>query len=203
MIQYIKKYLRDETKYHIKLIRLDPTITTYMDIVSIVDEFRDKDYEVHGVFIDYLSQISTEGCVKTGPSGVEYKDLFKRMRTEMSKRKILLVTPHQISTEAKRLIKNGIPDIEFVKQLPGKGYYAHSGQLDQEIDLEIFLHKAYRNRKPVLTIQRGKHRIPTNIEDEDKFMMLQFPKGGAPIPEDSEDHQACIKDDLENDEFGW
>jgi len=206
MVDYLRKYLKEDIKYNIKVIRMDPSQTTYKKIVKIIDEYGKKGFEIHAVFADYLSQISTEGCTKNGPAGVEYKDLYKRMRNEMSRRNILFVTPHQLSTEAKRLIRNGIPAIEFVKHLPGKGYYAHSGQLDQEVDLEIFLAKAYKNRKPYLTVQRGKHRIPTVIDEEKLYTMLEFPKG-APIPEDRKDEDGncitnCVNENVDED-FGF
>ena len=206
MVKYIKENFLNETKYSLKIIRMNPVTTKYTDILDVIKMYEDQNYEIHAIFIDYLSQISTIGLDKSGPSGVEFKNLFKVIRNELVKKKILVVTPHQISTEAKRLIKNGIPDIEFVKHLKGKGYYAHSGQLDQEIDLELFVHKAYLNRKPVLTVQRGKHRIPTQVEDEnDLYTILQFPRK-APIVEDHvEDGKivtACIKNLIDNeDEF--
>jgi len=201
MKNVLKKYMKEESNFDLKILRMDPSKTTYMKMVDIIDKYNKNGYEVQAVFADYLSQISTEGCVQKGPAGTEYKDLFKRMRNEMTKRKILFVTPHQISTEAKRLIKNGIPAIEFVKHLPGKGYYAHSSQLDQEVDLEIFLHKATVNRKPVLTVQRGKHRIPTIVDEDKLFTMLQFPKK-APIPEDCEHFKPCQNTNLDED-FGF
>jgi len=197
MLRYLKEILPNELKYEIKIIRMDPTKVTFNKIKNQVNKLEKEGYEIHALFIDYLSQIDVSDIKGSGPNGTEYKNLFKAVRNEFSPRNILVVTPHQISTEAKRLIKNGVPDLEFVKYLPNKGYYAHSGQLDQEIDLELFVHKAHINRKPVLTIQRGKHRIPTQVEEEKKYIVLEFPRK-APIIEDTENKSYCK--DLGNDD---
>ena len=208
MISYLKKYMREESKYNIKIIRMDPNKTNYEKVYQVVEDLEKNGYEIHAVFADYLSQISTEGCDRSGPMGNEYKDLFKKIRTFMTKKKILFVTPHQLNPDAKRLIRNGVPNQEFVKYLPNKGYYDHSSKLDQEIDLELFCHIAYINRKPYLTIQRGKHRIPTTISNEEKFIMLKYPKK-APIPEDKVDEKGnviethCVNENTENEDFGF
>jgi hypothetical protein len=55
--------------------------------------------------------------------------------------------------------------------------------LDQEVDLEIYIHLVKHNRETYLTVQRGKHRLPTVINDDLKYFILKFPKG-MPIPED-------------------
>ncbi len=200
MLKYLKEVLPSELKYEIKIVRMDPTKVTFTKIKNYIEKLEKEGYEIHALFIDYLSQIDVSDIKGTGPNGTEYKNLFKAVRNEFSPKNILVVTPHQISTEAKRLIKNGIPDLEFVKYLPNKGYYAHSGQLDQEIDLELFVHKAYINRKPVLTIQRGKHRIPTQIEEDKKYIILEFPKK-APIVEDTEEKTYCKDLGSDDEEF--
>lgn len=97
------------------------------------------------------------------------------------KRKITFITPHQLSTEAKQLVRDG--SANFVKQINEKGYYSGSKQLDQEVDLELYLHLVIDNKESYLTVQRGKHRTPTIIPEDHKFFVLKFPKRG-PIKED-------------------
>ena len=127
--------------------------------------------------------IPTTGCIKDGPMGTDLRDLFRRVRNYMSSKHILTITPHQLSSDSKRLIRNGVPDVEFVKEINGKGYYSSSTQLDQEIDLELYVHIATLNRKKYLTVQRGKHRLPTTISEDEMFFLLPFPKKG-PIKHD-------------------
>ena len=99
------------------------------------------------------------------------------------KRGTLLISPWQLSTEAKQLIRNGVSDVNFVKEIAGKGYTELSKQIDQVVDLELYIHIANINRKPFLTVQRGKHRSPTIIDPDKMYFMLPFPHK-APILED-------------------
>jgi len=202
MEEYIRKYLLEGSEYSIKLIRQDPTMTRFHNLKKLIESYDDSEYDLQILITDYLSQINLSDLKGKGPSGVEIKELFKLVRNETSKRDILFITPHQISTEAKRLLRNGIPDLEFVKKLYGKGFYAGSAQLDQEVDLEIFLHKASLNRKPVLTYQRGKHRIDSIVDEKDMYGMLEFPRK-APIPEDHDEYTPCLKGIEEDTEFGF
>lgn len=94
-----------------------------------------------------------------------------------TKRKITFITPHQLSTEAKRLIREGRQD--FVKEIAGKGYYAGSSQLDQEVDLEIYIHIEEVNGRYYLCIQRGKHRKVTITPLEHLYAILPFQEVGG------------------------
>jgi hypothetical protein len=98
-----------------------------------------------------------------------------------NKRGICFISPHQLSSEAKMMIRDGRTD--FVKELPGRGYYAGSKQIDQVIDLEIFIHIEILNGVSYLTIQRGKHRIIEQTPIKDQYMVLAFNEVGG-IPDD-------------------
>jgi hypothetical protein len=147
--------------------------------------------------------IPTTGCIKDGPMGSDLRDLFRRVRNFGSSRKMLVVTPHQLSSDAKRLIRNGVPDVEFVKEIANKGYYDGSTKLDQEIDLELYIHIAKNGKLKYLTIQRGKHRLPTTIPEEEMYMLLPFPKKG-PISHDINSQKISIRSFTETgeDNFG-
>lgn len=69
---------------------------------------------------------------------------------------------------------------EFVKQLVGKGLYDSCGTIDQEVDLEIMIHKEIVNGDSFLTAQRGKHRKP-GVETPLKYQytVLPFAQAGA------------------------
>lgn len=96
---------------------------------------------------------------------------------------ILLISCHQLSTEAKQLIRNGVPGIDFVKEIANKGYYEGSKQLDQVVDLELHQHIAkISNNKFYLTVQRGKRRYPEIIPEDKKYFMLPFPEKIPCIP---------------------
>ncbi len=84
------------------------------------------------------------------------------------------------------MIRTGIPESEFVKEIAEKGYYSGTKQLDQEVDLEIYLHLFKNNKETYISVQRGKHRIPSILPDEAKYFLLKFPKE-MPIPENIND----------------
>lgn len=141
--------------YHNKLYHIDPSDYTYMDLFNLIEELEAEGYEIHLLTLDYLNMMSKKGC-NQGPHGEEIRDLFRRVRNFTSKRGICTVTPHQISTEAKMLLRNG--QSNFVQQIANKGYYDGCKRIDQEVDCEVYLHIVETNGAYYLTMQRGKHR---------------------------------------------
>lgn len=75
------------------------------------------------------------------------------------------------------MVRAGVND--FVKHLEGKGYYDSCGTVDQEVDLEIFVHIVTVNQEDFLTIQRGKHRKPTPTKHSARYTVLPFAEFGA------------------------
>jgi len=179
MAGYVKEKM-SVNGYHIKMLRVNATEWTYKDLQNYILELEANGYEVHACVVDYLPMLPTTGC-EEGPMGHSLRDLYRRTRGFFSARKITLITPHQLSTDAKQLVRDGRQD--FVKLLPGNGYYAGSKQIDQEVDLEIFLHIEKLNGRSYLTIQRGKHRGVDVIPETQMYIVLNFPTRG-PIPDD-------------------
>lgn len=180
MAQFIKAEM-GVNGYHVKFMRVNPSGWTYRDIQNQVISLEAEGYEVHVLALDYLAMVPTTGCVQ-GAAGDDLRDLWRRMRNFCSSKGITLLSPHQLSSEAKQLIRDGRSD--FVKQIANKGYYDGCKRLDQELDLELYFHIEHLNDESFLTIQRGKHRIPTIIPEKDKHMVLKFTTKG------------CILDDL-------
>ena len=97
-----------------------------------------------------------------------------RVATVMdNKRKITLITPHQLSTEAKMLIRQGNEE-SFVRDIANKGYYDSCKTIDQEVDLEIYIHIVKADNRSWLTVQRGKHRLIQQTKEEYKYCVLPF-----------------------------
>ena len=194
----IVNYIKDKLKmkgWSVKIIRMDPNEINWFDIKRKIDIFTLEGYDVQVVFIDYLSQIRKDGLAQ-GPVGNDIKDLFKKARNFANINKILLVTPHQLSQDANQLLRNQLPPLEFVKHIANRNYYDGSKKIAQEIDLELYIHIAKKDKKPVLTVQRGKHRGHPNIDDNLKYVLLEFViKNKAPIPADNEHYKPCIKTD--------
>jgi hypothetical protein len=150
---------------------INPSLWTYRDICNKIIELESEGYEVHMVMMDYLIKIPTTGCDQ-GVAGTDILNLYERINNFMGARNIAFITPHQLSTDAKMMIRDGRTD--FVKELVGRGYYMKSKQIDQVVDLEIFIHIEKVNGKSYLTIQRGKHRIIEQTPDEFHYCVLPF-----------------------------
>ena len=165
--------------YEVQMLRVNPSEWTYKDLFSYILSLEAKGYEIHATIIDYLVKMDVTGCV--GKGGTEYRDLWDRCRQFFSVKKILFISPHQMSTEAKQLVRNGTNKLNLVKEVVGKGYTELSKQIDQVVDIEICIAKALMNKKWVLTMMIGKHRGAGILPDEQKYQILRFPLG-MPIP---------------------
>lgn len=179
MAMYVKEKM-SVNGYHIKMMRVNPSEWTYKDLQNYILELEASGYEVHACIVDYLPMLPTTGC-EDGPMGFAMQDMYRRTRNFFSARKILMITPHQLSTEAKQLIRDG--HLDFVKKMPEGGYYRGCKSIDQEVDGELFMHIEKCQKRAYLTIQRGKHRGVDVLPDDKKYIALPFPLVG-PIPDD-------------------
>jgi len=168
--------------WYVEMKRFNPSAWTYKELQNQVLKYEAEGYEVKLMIVDYLPMIPTTGC-EDGPHGHALRDLYRRTRNFFSARGITMITPHQLSTEARQLYREG-RDL-FVSELPNKGYYAGCKQIDQEVDGELFIHIEKRQGRHWLTLQRGKHRGVPALQDKEKFIALPFPEKG-PVPDDME-----------------
>jgi hypothetical protein len=169
-----------QTGYEIDMCRLNPSDVTYQTICDRILYYESLGYEIHGLVFDYLAMISKKGCT-IGPAGTEFRDLWRRVRNFTSARKITFISPHQLSTEAKMLIRQGQEN--FVQEIAGKGYYDSCRTIDQEVDLEIYIHIVKVNGLYYLTCQRGKHRKVGITPTADLYCVYKFEEVGG-IPDD-------------------
>ena len=166
--------------YHVIMRRVDASRWTYKDLFNYILELESQGYEIHVCMLDYLSLMPKTGCDE-GPMGFALRDLYRRTRGFLSARKITCLTPHQLSTEAKQLVRDGHSD--FLSQVVQRGYFADCKQLDQEVDGEMYLHIVKFNKRAYLTVMRGKHRGVPVIKEELMSAVYLFPECG-PIPDD-------------------
>jgi len=203
----VSKYVYDileATGFHVEVLRMAPDKFDKQAFEEVIESYENDGFEIQSFFLDYAKKMNRRGIDRGGPSGTDLLELFSILRNITSSKSILFFTPHQLNTRAKGLLQNGLPDNEFVQFIAGKGYYADSSQLDQEIDLELFLHLIKKNGKTYLALQRGKHRIPTVIPEEEKYIELMFPNKVSPIPDSSDTHtDICSKVDNEDDDFNF
>lgn len=178
---YVTQQLQS-TGYTVDFLRVNPTLFTYRDLELIVTKYESEGWEVHSIFFDYLNMISKSGCDNTGPTGSVVRDLFRRVRNFTAPKGITIFTPHQISTDAKKLMRGGQTE-NFILELVGKGYYDSCSTIDQEVDLELMFHIEQRGLRKYLTIARGKHRKIEITPVEYLYFVLEFQKIGTLIPD--------------------
>lgn len=197
--RYVKEKM-EAGGFHIKMYRVDPSRWTYRDLIGLVLKLESQGYEIKLLMLDYLQQLPADSLKQNGPTGSEIRALFRVIRNFTNSRGIVMVSPHQLSTEAKQLIRDGRDN--FVKGLPGKGYYDSCKTIDQEVDIELFIHIETINGVSYLTIQRGKHRLNGQTDPLDLYTALPFLKKGVILDdinkEDSSYSVAGVKRNAKN-----
>lgn len=180
MSNYIKEKL-SVNGYHTKMLRVDPNLWTYKHLCNKVVELEAQGYEIHVLMVDYLAMLPTTGCTVGGPIGSDRREMLSRVRNFTSPKKIIFITPHQLSSAAKQMLREGRQDL--VKEIVGLGFYEGCSSLENGTDIEIHHHIEKYQKEAYLTIQRGKHRLPSIIPDHEKYCVYKFPPNG-PIPDD-------------------
>lgn len=191
MTEYVTNKL-SATGFHVKLLFVNPSDWTYKDICNLVLKYEAEGYEVQMVMVDYLTKISKEGCTQ-GATGQDVRNLFERIKAFMASKGILFITPHQLSTEAKALIRDGYND--FVKRLPGGGYTADSKQIDQVIDGELFFHieRLKGKNEAYFTVQGGKLRRIEQVDEDDKYRVYKFVRKGVILDDLNKPDSSMLK----------
>lgn len=167
---YVKEKLA-VNGYETIFIHINPSLWGYRELCNKIIELESEGYEIHAVMLDYLYKLNKSGC-DGGIAGQDVFNQYERVRNFMAAKKILFLTPHQLSTDAKMMIREGRTG--FVKELPGKGFYMGSKQIDQVVDGELFQHIEKVNGKSYLTLQRGKHRHLVQVDDKYLYAVLPF-----------------------------
>lgn len=79
MSRYVYDKLQ-QTGYHVKLMRVDPSMWTYKSICNLILKLESEGYEIHSLMLDYLAQVPTTGCSVGGPMGSDVRDMWRRLR---------------------------------------------------------------------------------------------------------------------------
>ena len=182
MSSYVKEKLQ-VNGFNVKTYRVDPSQWTYKSLFNLILDLESEGYNVEILLVDYLSLLPTTGCTGGNIIGGDILDLLRRTKNFCKSKGITFITPHQLSTEAKQLLRNGMPGYQLVKEIAEKGYFDKTKALDREFDLGLIMCKYIHNKKHYLAIHRDKHKIPTIIDEEKKFCILEFPDK-MPIPSD-------------------
>lgn len=168
--------------YHIKMSYIpNADIWNHTKIIDLCDRLISEGYEIHLLMIDYLS-LTIPPERQKGAMGDAIRELFKKIRSYTLPRNITFITPHQLSPDAKRIKRDGFGD--FVKRLPGGGFYQGCSSLSDPVDVELFIDIEKTDRKAFQTVQLGKNRANHIVAEKDKYLVLPFPDDGRPILDD-------------------
>jgi hypothetical protein len=183
---YIFNYINERYSkrgWEWRMYRLNPTEFTFRDLFDFLDRIESENIEIKMLTLDYLAMISKLGCAP-GPAGFEVRDLVRRVRNYCSRKGILVINAHQLSTEAKAIIRGGFDQRKFLAEIEGKGYFDGSKAIDNEPDGEIYIH-IYKNKKldeKWLMFRRGKHRKVTITPEQDlEFSYKLHPLYALPV----------------------
>ena len=192
MWKYVQARMR-ATGYHVILEEVNPSNWTYQSMINRVIELESEGYIVEVLQCDYLSKLPTTGCVQ-GSLGDDVMDLLSRTRAYCLANRILFITPHQLSTEAKRLLQT-TPQEQFLNTIKGGGFFERTKGLDRVYDIGILIHKIERDDCDYLHFVIDKHRFPSVVETNLKQFFLPFPRNKMPIPSNilEEDHKILRK----------
>jgi len=177
--EYVQKKL-SVNGYHFKFLRFNPSDFTHEKFAKLIRDY-EKEYEIHLISLDYANLMSKEGCTGGTDSAI-IRDLFRRLRNHTNPRGITLLTAHQLSSDAKYLLRVGCDN--FVKEIANRGYWADCKQIDQELDIEIIIHlERPGDGTTYLTACRGKHRCPFVTPEKDLYTVYKFRRVGG-LPDD-------------------
>lgn len=184
--EYVAELIQEYTEgtgYHFESIWVPGGSATVMDLQSIVLEYEKQGFEIHLLTIDYLALVNKAG-LESHTAGAEIRDAFRRMRNFCNPKKITLLTPHQVSSQATELVRQG--EINFVEKVAGMDYWDGSKRLTQEIDVEIIINIEKVKKDGVThsyqTMCIGKNRAVKNMPESHKSCAMEFTEWGL-IPD--------------------
>lgn len=178
MAAYVKQRLQ-VNGWRILIEEIDPSNWTYRSMINRIVELESQGYKVEGMSLDYLAKMSKEGC-HAGSTGDDMLDLLGKMRNFCAANGIFLMTPHQLSTEAKRRLET-VPAEQFLNVIKGGGFFEYTKGLDRIYDIGLLIHKIETPNGDYLHNVIDKHRFPTVVDSALKSWYQIFPANKMPI----------------------
>ena len=167
MAKYVSEFF-ESTGYHVKMVRIDPSDFTYSRLIAYLESIQHQGYEIIALFIDYFNMMSKRG-LETSATGDDIRLLARRIRNYTSPRDITCFTPHQLSSAAQQLSREGAEG--FAKTVANQAYWDGCVRLGHEPDLEFAMHIVKRFKKSFLDVYRGKHRYTVTPEEHQGFTL--------------------------------
>lgn len=153
------------TGFEIKFCQFYPTEVSDASFIGFLTELESMNYSVQFTNIDHLFLLQDSAYSKK-PFGHDKRDIARHVREFCVERGIIFVSPFLLSDEAASLLNAMDNKINFVKEVNGNGYYKECKTMDQELDLEFYIHTFPEKQGKYITVQRGKYRSPKLIQDK-------------------------------------
>jgi hypothetical protein len=165
-----------ENGWHFLMAQVDPEYFGYDELQALVLKCEAMGYEIIVMTIDYLGMCSTKGLTHSGITGRDKQALFNRSRNLMLRHNYLMITPHQLSTEALAIHRDRPKS--FMNEVLNRAYYHDCKTLAQEVDWECNLQKIEQDGRTYLNVGRGKHRGVDDTPMKDQRFTLEFTEFG-------------------------
>lgn len=183
---YVAKWV-SKSGFHFINYKVNPNKFTVDDLLNLLSKLIANGYEIKFFLMDYLAMLDKAG-LSGGNDSDKIRDMFRRVKNFSDANMITTLTPHQISTEAKKLKRADAVGVTcFVKEVVGKGYTDGCTRIEQEVDgdfaIDITKMVVDGVKRSYLEIARGKHRIPIITEEKHLYTVLPFRKVGTIHPD--------------------
>lgn len=169
MAEYVNMRL-SANGWNVRIVEL-PGGTNVSDYVEMLRAYQEDGYEIVSAGCDYVNLLGKEGLPAV-TAGDEVQLTHRTIRSFTAPANIYHYTAHQLSTDAKTLARQ-FPD-DYVKRLPGKGYYEGCKKLDTEFDFEYIVAKTVHGGHTWQEFQWSKHRKMGATNESAKYFALKF-----------------------------
>lgn len=194
--QEISSYIEQQLTsngWYVKMLRADSSQADISWLTNLYLNLEAQGYKVVFCILDYVGAMITRGCV-TGSIGDDRRNLLQRCRNLAARAGGSMITAMQLSSAAKQLLKNGVPDHQLLREINNKGYYQGTAGADQEFDVAFLLKLCTVNKQTFLNVHWEKHRSPLLADPEDFNIYIPFENGRrTPLMPDIDRDKISIK----------
>lgn len=148
-----------ENGWRLIINHIEANQDNYSALCARVRKLERSGHEIIIYFYDYLAMMELDGM--TGDTkGDKLQMLYRKTRSFFISRGVCFVTPHQLSPDAKRYLRESDDESEiyFAKDVAGKSMTETSTKITNEVDKEITIHVAKTDIKSYWTYAVGKSR---------------------------------------------
>lgn len=145
--------------WYLVINHIEPNKDNFFKLCDRIRKLELKGHEIIFYAYDYLAMMELDGM--TGDTkGDKLQMLYRKTRAFTMSRGICFVTPHQLSPDAKKMLRESDDESEvyFAREAAGKSMTETSTKLTNEVDVELTIHVAKTDIRNYWTFAVGKQR---------------------------------------------